>query len=245
MNKERNCRGGKLNSPSIGHNEIKFGIFIYMLFILKMKPKELSVKKEEIRRKMSKRMPVKKKLTGLKIEDILNEELRREMGVETEPGGHRLKLQQKLSSVDDWEDIMHSVYALPIEIEGYTKKVSEMHLLKEMIDVLSSQEFESVKRSESRKKQLSQFVSTMNMYYNLVVTKKNGERIGYGALIYFPDIDQKNPERSSGIVLAERKATRNGKADTRFERAGFDDFLVDVKPYIEVLGNLYRKTRKP
>ena len=187
----------------------------------------------------------KKQLTGVKIEDILNEELRREMGVEAEPGGRKLKLQQKFSSVDDWEDIMHSVYELPIEIEGYTKKVSDMHLLREMIDVLSSQEFEKVKRSESRKKQLSQFVSTMNMYYNLVVTKKSGERIGYGALIYFPDLNQKNPERSSGIVLAERKVTKDGKADTRFERARFDDFLVDVKPYIEVLGNLYRKTRKP
>ncbi|SRR5487761_379780 len=187
----------------------------------------------------------KKQLTGVKIEDILNEELRREMGVEAEPGGRKLKLQQKFSSVDDWEDIMHSVYELPIEIEGYTKKVSDMHLLREMIDVLASQEFEKVKRSESRKKQLSQFVSTMNMYYNLVVTKKSGERIGYGALIYFPDLNQKNPERSSGIVLAERKVTKDGKADTRFERARFDDFLVDVKPYIEVLGNLYRKTRKP
>jgi hypothetical protein len=187
----------------------------------------------------------KKQLTGVKIEDILNEELRREMGVEAEPGGRKLKLQQKFSSVDDWEDIMHSVYELPIEIEGYTKKVSDMHLLREMIDVLASQEFEKVKRSESRKKQLSQFVSTMNMYYNLVVTKKSGERIGYGALIYFPDLNQKNPERSSGIVLAERKVTKDGKADMRFERARFDDFLVDVKPYIEVLGNLYRKTRKP
>lgn len=187
----------------------------------------------------------KKQLTGVKIEDILNEELRREMGVEAEPGGRKLKLQQKFSSVDDWEDIMHSVYELPIEIEGYTKKVSDMHLLREMIDVLSAQEFEKVKRSESRKKQLSQFVSTMNMYYNLVVTKKSGERIGYGALIYFPDLNQRKPERSSGIVLAERKVTKDGKADTRFERARFDDFLVDVKPYIEVLGNLYRKTRKP
>jgi hypothetical protein len=186
----------------------------------------------------------KKKMIGLKIEDILNEELRREMGVEEEPGSRKLRLQQKFSSIDDWEDIMHSVYELPIEIEGYTKNVSEMHLLKEMIDILSSQEFENVKRSESRKKQLSQFVSTMNMYYNLVVTK-SGERIGYGALIYFPDLKQKNPERSSGIVLAERKVTRDGKADTRFERARFDDFLVDVKPYIEMLGNLYRKTRKP
>jgi hypothetical protein len=187
----------------------------------------------------------KKRMTGLRIEDVLNEELRREMGVEPEPGSSKLKLHQKLSSVDDWEDIMHSVYELPIEIEGYTKKVSDMHLLKEMIDTLSSQKFENVKRSESRKKQLSQFVKTMHMYYNLVVTKKGGERVGYGALIYFPDLTEKNPERSSGIVLAERKITRNGASDTKFEKARFDDFLVDVKPFIEILGNLYRKNRKP
>ena len=187
----------------------------------------------------------RRKLSGLKIEDILNEELRREMGVEAEAGTRKLKLAQKLTSIDDWEDIMHSVYELPIEIEGYRKRVSEMHILKEMIDVLSSQEFENVKRSESRKKQLSEFVRTMNMYYNLVVTKKSGERIGYGALIYFPNLNQKNPERSPGIVLAERKSTKDGRADTRFERAQFDDFLVDVKPFIEILGNLYRKNRKP
>jgi hypothetical protein len=185
------------------------------------------------------------KLTGLRIEDILNEELRREMGVEAEPGSRKLRLHQKFSSVDDWEDIMHSVYELPLELGGYTKKISEMSMLKEMIDILSSQDFKSVKRSESRKKQLSQFVNTMSMYYNLIFTKKAGERIGYGSLIYFPDLNQKKPERSSGIVLAERKVTKNGKAETKFERARFEDFLVDVKPYIEVLGNLYRKTRRP
>lgn len=167
------------------------------------------------------------------------------MGVETESQTGRLKLQRRFNSIDDWEDIMHSVYQLPIELEGYTKKVSEMQSLKEMIDILSSQHFENVKRSESRKKQLSQFVNTMNMYYNLIFTKKNSERIGYGALIYFPHLKQDDPERSSGIVLAERKVMKDQKIDTRFERAKFDDFLLDVKPYIEMLGNLYRKSRKP
>lgn len=194
---------------------------------------------------MPERQSSKSKFANLKVEDILNEELRREMGVEPEPETGKLRIHQKFSSIDDWEDIMHSVYELPIELEGYTKKVSEMQSLKEMIDILSSQEFENVKRSESRKKQLTQFVSTMNMYYNLVVTRKNGERIGYGALIYFPHLKKENPERSSGIVLAERKVMKDDKSDTRFERAKFDDFLVEVKPFIEVLGNLYRKTRKP
>ncbi|MHB1908318.1 MAG: hypothetical protein ACYCQJ_05530 [Nitrososphaerales archaeon] len=192
-------------------------------------------------------MPQTKKTRygNLKIEDVLNEELRREMGVEPESSTGKLKLQQRLSSIDDWEDIMHSVYELPIEIEGYTKKVGEMESLKEMIDILSSQKFENVKRSESRKKQLKKFVETMNMYYNLILTKKNGERVGYGALIYFPNLKKDNPERSGGIVLAERKVIGTERSETRFERAKFEDFLVEVKPYIEVLGNLYRKSRKP
>ena len=182
---------------------------------------------------------------NLKIEDVLNEELRREMGVEPESSTGKLKLQQRLSSIDDWEDIMHSVYELPIEIEGYAKKVAEMESLKEMIDILSSQKFENVKRSESRKKQLTKFVETMNMYYNVILTRKNGERIGYGALIYFPNLKKDNPERSGGIVLAERKVIGTERSETRFERAKFDDFLVEVKPYIEILGNLYRKSRRP
>src|SRR5579884_2966332 len=33
--------------------------------------------------------------------------------------------------------------------------------------------------------------------------------------------------------------------DTRFERAKFDDFLIEVRPYIEILGDLYRKSRRP
>jgi len=185
-----------------------------------------------------------KKLTGLKVEDVLNEELRREMGVEADPETGRLKLSQRLSTITNWEDIMHSVYELPIELEGYTKKVSDLHSLKEMVDTLSSQNFDNVKRSESRRKQLRQFTRTMNMYYNLVFSKGK-EKIGYGALIYFPDLNKRNPERSSGIVLVQRKVIKDGKFDSRFERARFDDFLIEVKPYIEILGNLYRKTRKP
>ncbi len=195
--------------------------------------------------KKSARQSKNKAIQGLKVEDVLNEELRREMGVESEPKTGRLKLQERFNSVDKWEDIMHSVYKLPIELEGYTKKVSEMQSLKEMIDTLSSQKFKSVKRSESRKKQLTQFVNTMHMYYNLVFTQENGERIGYGALIYFPNLEAKDPELSSGIVLAERKVTKDGHSDTRFERAKFDNFRLDVKPYIEMLGNLYRSSRKP
>jgi hypothetical protein len=185
----------------------------------------------------------KSQLKGLKVEDILNEELRREMGVEEDPKTGKLRLNQRFSQINEWEDIMHSVYELPIEIEGYSKKVTELDSLKELVDRLSKQEFDSVKRSESRKKQLKQFVRTMNMYYNLVFTK-GSEKTGYGVLIYFPDLKE-DAERSSGIVLVEKKSMKNGKSQTKFERAKFEDFLIDVKPYIEMLGNLYRKSRRP
>ena len=165
------------------------------------------------------------------------------MGVEEDPGTGKLKLQQRFSQINEWEDIMHSVYELPIELEGYTKRVSELKFLKEMVDKLSLQSFENVKRSESRKKQLKQFVNTMNMYYNLVFSSGK-EKIGYGALIYFPDLDKKFAERSKGIVLVERKLMKGDKSETSFERARFDDFLIEVRPYIEMLGELYRKDKK-
>ncbi|HXQ91457.1 MAG TPA: hypothetical protein VN739_00515 [Nitrososphaerales archaeon] len=185
----------------------------------------------------------KSQLKGLKVEDILNEELRREMGVEEDPQTGRLRMSQRFARISEWEDIMHSVYELPIELEGYAKKITELDSLKELVDRLAKQDFDTVKRSESRKKQLRQFVKTMNMYYNLVFSKGQ-EKTGYGVLIYFPNLS-KEAERSSGIVLVEKKTMKNGKSQTKFERAKFDDFLIDVKPYIEILGNLYRKSRKP
>jgi vacuolar-type H+-ATPase subunit I/STV1 len=181
-------------------------------------------------------------LKGLKVEDILNEELRREMGLEEDPKTGRMKLSQRFTQINEWEDIMHSLYELPIELEGYTKAVSEMQTLKEIVNRLSKQDFDNVKRSESRKKQLKQFVRTMNMYYNLIFAK-GSEKTGYGVLIYFPNLS-KDAERSSGIVLVEKKVTKDGRSDTKFERARFDDFLIDVRPYIEIIGDLYRKNIK-
>ena len=184
----------------------------------------------------------KSHLKGLKVEDILNEELRREMGLEEDPKTGRMKLSQRFTQINEWEDIMHSLYELPIELEGYTKKVSELQTLKEIVNRLSSQDYDNVKRSESRKKQLRQFVHTMNMYYNLIFVK-GSEKTGYGVLIYFPNLS-KNAERSSGIVLVEKKVMRDGKSDTKFERAKFTDFLIEVRPYIEIIGDLYRKNEK-
>ncbi len=172
----------------------------------------------------------KKRLT---IEDVLSDEIRREMNLDT----------KTFLVLDDWDSVMHSVYQLPIEYAGYTSKVSELKTLREMVDTLSSADFDNVKRSESRKKQLKEFTKTMSMYYNLVFTKK-GKKLGFGALIHFPRL-KPQPERSSGIILAAKITADGGKHSVAFERAKFDDFLVEVKPYINLLGDLYRQSRKP
>lgn len=172
---------------------------------------------------------VPKKLT---VEDILSDELKREMNLDTET----------FVVLDDWDAVMHSVYQMPIEYAGYTKKVSEMKLLREMIDSLANADFDNVKRSESRKKQLSQFTKTLSMYYNVVFTRGKA-KVGYGALIHFPKL-KGNPDRSGGIVLASKIVIDGKKRTSDFERGKFDDFLVEVKPYINLLGDLYRQTRK-
>jgi len=172
---------------------------------------------------------VPKKLT---VEDILSDELKREMNLDTDT----------YAVLDDWDSVMHSVYQMPIEYAGYTNRVGDMKILKEMIDTLSSSDFDNVKRSESRKKQLAQFTKTLSMYYNLVFTKGKN-KVGYGALIHFPKL-KSNPDRSGGIVLATKIVVDGKRRDATFERGKFDDFLIEVKPFINLLGDLYRQTRK-
>jgi hypothetical protein len=172
---------------------------------------------------------VPKKLT---VEDILSDELKREMNLD----------EDTFAVLDDWDSVMNSVYRMPIEYAGYTNKVSDMKLLKEMIDGLAAGDFDNVKRSESRKKQLAQFTKTLSMYYNVVFTKGK-KKTGFGALIHFPKLKE-NPDRSGGIVLAARIVVDGSKHTSTFERGRFDDFLVEVKPFINLLGDLYHQTRK-
>lgn len=170
-----------------------------------------------------------KKLT---IEDILSDELKREMNLD----------EETFAVIDDWDSVMHSVYQLPIEYAGYTTRVADLKLLREMIDRLSSSDFDNVKRSESRKKQLAQLRKTLSLYYNVIFTKGK-EKVGYGAVIHFPRLGA-SPERSSGIVLAAKIVVDGAKHTTKFEKGKFDDFLLEVKPYVNLLGDLYRQTRK-
>ena len=167
------------------------------------------------------------------LEDILAEELRREMFLDS---------GSKFRYVDEWDMIMNSVYELPVQMDGYDKKVGDMKMIKEMIAVLNIGDFDDVKRSESRRKQLKKFQEIMYMYYNLIFTRGK-TKTGYGAMIYFPNLHA-DPERSSGIVLLTKHVSSYKKLKINFEKARFDDFLIDVKPYIEILGDLYRSTRK-
>ena len=168
----------------------------------------------------------------LTVEVILSDELKREMNMDTDT----------FAVIDDWDSVMHSVYQMPIEYAGYTNRVGDMKLLREMIDSLASADFDNVKRSESRKKQLKQFTKTLSMYYNVVFTKGK-RKVGYGTLIHFPKL-KSNPDRSGGIVLAAKLVVEGKRQSTSFERGKFDDFLVEVKPYVNLLGDLYRQSRK-
>ena len=168
----------------------------------------------------------------LAVEDILSDELKREMNLDTDT----------YAILDDWDSVMHSVYQMPIEYAGYTNRIGEMKILKEMIDTLSASDFDNVKRSESRKKQLAQFTKTLSMYYNVVFTKGK-KKVGYGALIHFPKL-KSNPDRSGGIVLAAKIVVDGKRRDAILERGKFDDFLVEVKPFINLIGDLYHQTRK-
>ena len=68
------------------------------------------------------------------------------MGVEEDPHTGKLRMSQRFSQISEWEDIMHSVYELPIELEGYSKKITEFDFLKELVDRLAKQDFDTVKR---------------------------------------------------------------------------------------------------
>ena len=175
----------------------------------------------------------KRTIRKLKIEDLLSDELKREMFVTS-----------GLKYVDPWADIMRTGLELPIEYGGYTKRICDMIYVKQMIERLHSGDFDDAKRSESRQKQMKEFTRTMTMYYNLIFTRRN-EKVGYGVLIHFPNPQRKTPERSSGIVLIAKYKLVGGKGDMKFERGRFDDFLVEVRPYIEILGDLYRSVKGP
>jgi hypothetical protein len=172
---------------------------------------------------------VTKRLT---VEDIVSDELKREMNLD----------EKTFAVTDNWDAAMGSLHRLPFEHSSFVNRVGDMKLLKEMIDTLASADFDAVKRSESRKMPLEHSTKSLTMFYN-VVFMKGKRKLGYAALIHIPKL-KANPERSPGVVLASKIHSEGGKHSSTFERGKFDDFLVEVKPYINLLGDLYRQTRK-
>ncbi|HVP23378.1 MAG TPA: hypothetical protein VMS77_05645 [Conexivisphaerales archaeon] len=174
------------------------------------------------------------KSKALKLEEILENELKGEM---------KLELSKPFSAVE-WDEALDTVFSTPITYEEFTKKTGDLQLIREVVDTFSKGDYDSVARSESRRKQLAAYTNTMQMYYNLVF-RKGKKRVGYGALILFPKLKEKEPERSGGVILFSRLITEGkGRQEIEFERAAFDDFLLEVRPYVELLGELYRKSKK-
>ena len=165
----------------------------------------------------------------IKIEELLSEELKRELFVDS---GSKFRL------IDEWDTLMESIYELPVEHDGYEKKLSESNYIKEIVDIITKDDFDQVKRTESRKKYKGKTPDLM--YYNIVFTKGN-KKTGYGTLIYFPETENELPQRNRGIVLAIKTEFNENDTNIEFEKARFDDYLVEVKPYIDLIGGLYRE----
>ena len=142
------------------------------------------------------------------------------------------------------DEALDTVFSTPISYEEFTKKMGDLQLIREIVDAFTKADYDDVARSESRRKQLQVYKKNLQMYYNLMF-RKGKKRTGYGALIYFPKLNEKEPERSGGVVLFSRLVVdAKGQQDLTFERAAFDDFLLEVRPYVELLGELYRKSKK-
>ena len=171
---------------------------------------------------------------ALKLEEVLENELKGEM---------KLALSKPFNAVE-WEEALVTVNSTPISYVEFTKRTSDLVLIKEVVDLISKGGFDGVARSEGRRKQMKEYSKTRQMYFNLIF-KEGKKRTGYGALIAFSKLDKKSPDRSDGVILFSRLVVDDrGKQELTFERAAFDDFLLGVRPHIELLGDLYEKTRK-
>src|SRR3990170_3938949 len=101
------------------------------------------------------------------------------------------------------------------------KKVVEISIIKEVIELIHKRKFNEIRRFEIRKR-----------------TPAKTWLIIHGIL--FSNID----ELICCVVHAARYRLTENFEDIAFERANFSNYLTDVKPYVEVIGNLYRKKRR-
>src|SRR5229473_315542 len=83
---------------------------------LNLAPRHRSLDRDASDNYMGSSYPHVAKKKRLTIEDVLGDEIRREMNLDT----------KTFVVLDDWDSVMHSVYQLPIEYAGYTKKVADL-----------------------------------------------------------------------------------------------------------------------
>tara|TARA_B100000315_G_C14174010_1_gene405847 strand:- start:130 stop:531 length:402 start_codon:yes stop_codon:yes gene_type:complete len=118
------------------------------------------------------------------------------------------------------------------------KKIIEMDMLKEIMQLLLKRRFEEVRRMEVKQKTSRKSWNTLY----LIVLRNKEEIFGFAAIIFVPEIFR-DIEKSSGVIYAARHHIAD-KKDTSYEKATFDNYILEVRPQIEILGNLYRRTRR-
>lgn len=121
----------------------------------------------------------------------------------------------------------------------YRKKVVEMSLLREVMLLLSRRRFDEVRRIEVKRR--ASGTSWHTLY--TIIFRDDENVLGYAALIYIPELSR-DVEKSGGVIHAARYRVSDGEEVVKFEKAKFGNYLTEVKPYIEILGTLYRRTRR-
>ncbi len=163
-----------------------------------------------------------------KLESILIQELKNNMCVTS---------KSTLRS-SDWSIVLKKVFRSDFILNSINKRVVGMDLLKEVMQLLSKRRFEEVRRSEVKQK-----TSGKNWFsFYSVILRDKEEIFGFAAIIFVPEICR-DIENSRGVIYAARYHIAS-EEDTMFEKATFENYQQEVQPQIEILGNLYRRTRR-
>ncbi len=180
------------------------------------------------------RRPIEQRAV-VSVRNLLVEELRKEMVATVV-----VSAAQRSEPLNmDWGRLLRRAASEP---DFHPKRVVEMQLLKQVIRIILHRQFDDVRRSEMRRHPAKKSWHTL---YTMVF--KQGEGVlGYAAMINIPDVNSEEVEKSSGTLHAVciKSASSGGEEMIVFEDARFDDYSAEVKPHIEVLGNLYRRTRR-
>jgi|TARA_B100002003_G_C14041775_1_gene501979 hypothetical protein len=163
-----------------------------------------------------------------KLENILRQELKYNMFVTS---------KSALRSAD-WSMVLKKAFRADIIFGSINKKVVEMDLLKEVMQLLSKRRFEEIRRTEIKQK------TSRKSWFSLysIILRNKEENFGFAAIIFIPEFCR-DIEKSRGAIYAARHHIAD-EANTVFEKAIFENYQQEVRPQIEILGNLYRRTRR-